>query len=331
MMSQEGLSHERDMSRAEWQRSIGAVVFTQAMDHLLAEGPIELPDMHDVNVTSTHWETVGYAPSFWTAAHLTVAGILENRLKTGEYQPSPDARQGIHDYTYYRTPLLVIQEGIKAQVGFPLNMAQLISQEAAYRGVTGYEIGGHAQLATFLRREDFRSMIHTALLARNGAWEHISVNAGLPADIHDAADHRPITSVAQHVARGIQFTDGKVDFTEAHRRELLQELQIANAHGNSLRGVHATRTSSGCPVRHLRPQFTPGDESQATLGRLAEYYDLTVEELTTPRRQTVVEDGLDFMAELLDNFDDLVVGRYATYSGSAQSPRSAGQPLAGHA
>ena len=324
---------ERDMARAEWQRSVGAVIFGEVADRIFADGPITTPDMALIERLSDNRGNAYGVDPFWHQAHAVIGDIMEARAKGQAESIANLALDGVHRYTHFgsmhRSPQEVVTEAVRAQTSFPLNMVQLIGMESRRRGLPWYRVQTYDELGATLRRPDFAHLIGETLLTRNAVWERLSLDRGVETQVWDKEKVSPIHDRTRHVMHELEFDEeGNVALGGPTRKFLREELKRVNQQGISENRGMADRTSSGCPARHLRPQFSTSPPSQFTVHKLAEAYGKTPEELLRTRETSVVEDGLRFMATILENYDDYTSGRLTTYSDSARSSVSADQQLA---
>ena len=322
-MSQSIEQGSRDLSRAEWQRSVGAVIFTQAADEVFAG---EMSDMPDLNTTVAWAKRNQYmtgVDSFWYLAHDVVYSIFAKRLT--ERRPhvptiaEPDVMEFTHFGSAFNSVTEVMDEALRTQAAFPLNTAQLISLKAAEQGIAGYEVTTYAQMAQMLRRSDFRDIVATSLLTSNGVWQNVSLDKGIS---DGAVTEESGADMIKNFYEALEFTaDDTVVMGEPMQQRLYAALKEVNKAGLSRTGFMANRASSGCPARHLRPHFTDSEADTLKLDALSRAYGKESAELQSQRHQSVVEDGLDLTSTILERLDTYFPdGQVSTYSSSAQYP-----------
>jgi hypothetical protein len=305
MMSEVVNTSERDMSRAEWQRGIGAIVFARAVDQILSAEP-ELPAMQDIEAAVEKREAQTGIPIFWLRAHRTLSTILTERIEQQEDELLPrSAEQGIKLHTHFGRhgdPRDTLYEGFNAQIHFPLNIAQIIAMTARRWQIPGYELRTYKDLSAFLVRPDFIAMMNQALVASNGAWQRLSSEEGVETHTFDRSE--PVDGMSGNVLDDLVFSDNTVAFGSLTLARLRERMRYVNQKGSSTHPAVLERTSSGCPARHQKPSFAYTTADWQALHALAGDYGVPVHDLLVARERNPVEDGLHFMATVLSKLDD---------------------------
>lgn len=315
-MSERRASHDRDIVRPEWQRSVGALVFMQASDQLFGDGDIALPPQNLLAGEVHRAAVEDRRQPFWYELHAGLAHILHMRMPGKQFDESlpPDVKQGFYENTHFQRPGIVLAEGINAQVGFTLNMAQLISQTADRRNVSGFEASTYPQVANLLRRDSFIKMIDAAAFVHNGFWGEFSTAPSLPrvGEWEEVGSFHPLGR-ARWLTQFILFENDDVGFMPGFDDVLRSALRDMNRNATNSSPT-SYRASSGCPARHLRPQLKVGDDvNQLGLKAAMDLYDLTYEELIVPRKTSPITDGIRFMADIVERFDDYQNGKLTSY------------------
>lgn len=328
----------RDMSRPEWQRGIGAVIFRVVGDTLFADGELTVPDMDQTDIWAARNEREKAVDPFWYRAHDAIETMLKGRRAKAADSLPPEVGDGLRRFTHFGyqsrgEPYDVISESVAAQVHFPLNLAQIISVEAEEREVSGFAVRSYSDVADVLDRSDVRLMIDQALLAKNGAWPSLSTEKGISRRYMDIVETFNPSVEARDAASEIVFDEqGRVAWQPRLLERLRDELRRVNREGNSnIESCVTTLASSGCPARHQQPSETAIKPHEMVLAKLVAATGKSRQELIGWRPTSVVEDGLTFMSTILRDFEAYASGEKTTYSGSAESPASAGRLAVGRA
>lgn len=318
-MMSEFVNPQRDMSRADWQRELGAVIFRITGDQLFAAGPIRTPDMTSVDLWARRTEEEKGVDAFWYRAHSAVLSALLPRAFTAAEAMPSEIDDSIKSHTFRGIVPRVVSEAVDAQVHFPLNLAQLVSVTASRRGIDGFTVDSYSDVADLIDRTDVQTIINQALLTRNGMWEDLSSQSGISRDFLDPLDHSPASYEARIIEKSLRFQQGSVCINEELQQTLLTELRKVNANGSSDPSEDTSRlTTSGCPARHHRIHHATVKRWPLELNALAAASNTPISELTATRETSVVEDGLRFMADYLRDFEAYTSGVKTTYSSSVR-------------
>jgi hypothetical protein len=291
---------ERDMTRAHWQMGAGAVVMNQLarqyyQESLRAFGEDNIKIL--LNLTDYFGRQYGLYGT-WAQAHALASGFM----KTIDFNPktTTDIEAQMVRHTYAKSANGATEEGMMTEARFPLNLAYLISAEAREKSVDGFEVKSLLDIADFFRRPDFRRMVDQSAFTLNNIWGGF---AAMPStEIHIPL----ISSDISPPEVSFEFSDGQVAFSEEFGNFLHSELVRVNQQGLSEGTEIQHRTSTGCPVRHLQPHFSSDPEAQDELARLAVHFGKTPEELTAKQDKTVIEEGLDHLADVFEQADQIL-------------------------
>jgi hypothetical protein len=289
----------RDLSRAHWQRSVGAVVFRELGDVQFTAPP--LPDSEIaplVQAAAQKSADLGDDPQWTTAQSILYHTLLRHSLPAGVLSSGTAIGDGLARHTFYRTPHRIMMEAIEAQVYYPLNLAHLVCHRAAVQGVAGYQVKRYGDIAGLLRRSDLRQMIDQSALTRNGVLQHMT-SGGVPPE--NMASRQPFS---EFESAGVLFdAAGSVTFHQDIRDFFLAALRHNNARGLSGEYQVDVQSSSGCPARHKQPHFTGSHEDTSALAALSQTFGKPESELIAVRPQSAIESGLDWMAGMLEHLD----------------------------
>lgn len=287
----------RDMSRAHWMRSVGTVAMTELTTRFYEEqefgsfNPDDLEDYSREVDEYLQWHTNSLT---WAHAFALSRMFLPHRLDGTFVGRSPELREQMERHTHYGTPTDVLREGLLTQATFPLNLAIDVSLAAEEAGAAGFEMEDLTGIARVLRRPDFQALVHAAAFTKNAVWEHYATT---PFDYYQSKspDDPPLDFV---------FSENGVAFTPSFSSYLKRQLAATNRRGlsSSSRAFSGVEdlVSSGCPVQHKRPHFTDSVEDEANLHKLSEYFDKPEAELLAERETTVITDGMNRLAYLLE-------------------------------
>ncbi len=171
-------------------------------------------------------------------------------------------------------------------------MARVISQQATAQEIGGFATDSLTSIAQVLRRPDFKNIVNTSALTRNGVWGAFATNPRLDFSRHPS---KPVLD--------LEFTDGQVALSAEFSGYLRNQLSRVNQEGKSFGRDIMSRVSSGCPVRHTHAQFTDSSGDRKNLRILSSYFGKPTEELLVPREQSVISRFLDVQANILDQAD----------------------------
>lgn len=294
-LEQRPVQIDRDMSRANWQRGIGAVVCRELTEEAFsAEPAIDHLSYGSLGNEVRH-SGLGHIEPLWATAYtvsniaVRTAMIVVRRRAVSmiDNQGAPLFRVGldIRQYAFWSSANSVFEEVGDTVAHFPISLARTISEHAATYARTqdGFERFMPRSLndvADLLESPDVQLMFNQALLPANGFWGTFSTRA-------EGLDRSRLT------AYPYAFTEGQVTFSDAALQQMRESIKAANTTSN----VSET-SSSGCPARHTRvnPQYIP---DQSRLTELSQALGKTPEELLAPRERNVAQTGLQFVISAL--------------------------------
>ena len=186
-----------------------------------------------------------------------------------------------------------VLEAAHTLLAFPFNV--LGHADRVARQQHGQPIAGSvsAMLAHY-RSPGFHTLCEQAALTRNGLWGKFSTHIGQSASDPD---------LTPALAFDFRQTPSGLIFPLASSATLYLRQQLAgqNRAGKSRQPVSTARSSIGCPARFLQPAFHPDDPADAArLKRLAAILQTNPQTIIVPARQSVIADGLDLVASLLE-------------------------------
>lgn len=299
----------RDMGRPHIQRSVGAVVAREVcaaffeeqragMDSIDTDKIIEW-SMRQMDAHSTG-AVLAIAQTLSLAIFYPVRGELPFQSRHAD-----EIDTIFFDNSFSTSMPEAMREGLLAQAHFPLNLARDISAAAAEKGKTGFETGTLMEIASVVRRPDFREMVDEASLTANGVWGGYSTSFE---KLHrfgrmDDADRLGFDIAAPAGLEFIFTAGGSVQFAPEIRAYLRERLRVVNKAGITYDphegGIDAA-PSSGCPARHLRAHFTKNSSDKHNLALLEDLFGKPSEAVLQPYDQSVIEAGLDLLADALE-------------------------------
>ena len=290
---------ERDLERAQWQRSVGQVVMTELFDSYL-DRDAEL-DYDELQLLGEQ-QIIAPRPSqdnLWARAHKVSYQAFHyasiNRDNFKKYQGT-SIEDGVYRFTYMRNLHTVFEEAIQTQARFPINLAREISEHARKQAVPNLEANNLSDIADILTHPSMEALVQTALLTRNSVWQTFSSKS--------RPDREPFTDHGDTIRLNFVFEDDKIEYHPSFVVFLRNALRRVNQPSSDQRGEPVERqSSSGCPVRSTRPQFTASSEDQANLLLLSTITNKTTEQLTAPRHETVQATALRRAAHMLRRAD----------------------------
>lgn len=288
MAAHSEISGTRNLSRAHWQRSVGSVVVGRMADDALRERAEQpLPDIDIINNYVHLCRGRNGLSQLWARVYV-VSGLLHQMVEDPYADTVQNAtiQAGFEQHTFTRSPERALEEGFNTQAVFPVNLAWGIERAAYRQRVKGYDMRTLEDVADMFRRPDFRSLVDQSALTKNGYWG--SNSTGVTYNMFETDD--------------FVFDDSGVRFSEARSRGIRQAIREVNQGGAKRRMGLPHQPSSGCPVRHVRPHFTPSAQDQANLAMLSQHYGVPAEALLAPRPQSVIYDALDFVAGALEAY-----------------------------
>lgn len=293
------------MERAHMLRSVEAVVSREVMTPVFAASTEQADTIALTDFIVLHQLALmdNERPErIWRAARDVAHRTLDSHCPQMKEEGVHEIDLLMKPYMYAMTAENAMYEGLMTQTSFPLKLAFEITGAAKNRRVAGYEVHSLADIASFLRRPDFRGMVDTAAFTANGVWK----------------DYSTAPTAAYHKERGPELDfvfsrDGTVDFTPRFKAYLRQRLVDVNRQGLAPDKAddieHAP--SSGCPARHLQARFRNTKEDEARLALLGTYFGKSRKELLAVHEDTVINAGLDRLAESLETMHERVETRLA--------------------
>ncbi len=297
---------DRDLSRAHWQRSVGAVVMDQSCKDLFTTESIELSNemIGTITAQSTKFAKDCHLPQLWAEASVLSEQYVAFKQPQNFREPEPHYPVVLYDqlerYTYEGRLSEVIREGLQAQTYFPVNLARKIDTYARHAKISSLYIESLADLANLVERPDFRTMVDQALLTRNGVWQSFT------ATMNPSQTERSPSLFTQEL---IAIDDHEhITFRPFVLRSLRKSLSQVNSVGvRSEKGtILSTVSSSGCPAGHSRPRFSRSPADEDNLIVLREFYDTTDQELLADQPETIVQRGLTYYASVLRAADKVL-------------------------
>ena len=289
----------RDLERAQWQRSVGQVVMTELFDiymeqevelnyeklQLLGQKQIMTASLNQANLWARAHE----------ASHQAFPYSSINRDDFKKYQGTV-IEEGMYRFTHMQDLVTVFNEAIQTQARFPINLAREISEHARKQAVPNLEANNLSDIADILTHPSMEALVQTALLTRNSVWQTFSST--------ERPTGESFTDNGDTIKLGFVFEDDKIEYHPSFVVFLRNALRRVNQPSSDQRGEPVERqSSSGCPVRSKRPQFTASSEDQANLLLLSTLTNKSVEQLTAPRHETVQATALRRAAHMLRRAD----------------------------
>lgn len=295
---------ERDMSRAVWQRTIGAVVMQELTEDALSSAPgldyltagnldyeIEAECRIPVDVSAL-WA------SAYAVSHLAVRSAFKpifKRVEQLEVDVLPDKYS--HDlsaYTYWKNNQDLMLEAQQTVTHFPVSLARSVCLHAnneLYGRTSSISVDDRFsprsldQIADLLDSPDIISMYDQSLFAANGFWKGFSTSTrGIEVGAIKFAPYK--------------FIEDRVAFSELTLRDMRSSVKDANNARPVMKQKYSPTSSSGCPARFTNVSASLGT-TDAHLVELAEAFGKTSEELLAPREFSPARLGLQFVARSL--------------------------------
>lgn len=295
------------MSRATWQRGIGAVVFRELTEDAFLAGPnkdrLNLELLQQEMKAKRIEDSTGDVGPLWTPAytisHVAIRGVMHDARKRAvtliDDRDAPLARfaKDLDKYIFWNSADTALEEAGDTIAHFPISLARTISTYAtshspALDGVERFIPKRLNDIADLLERPDVQIMFDQALLPANGFWADFSTNV---------ANFRR-TNLAG--VTPYSFIDGKVAFSDQALQLMRRSVRVANGSPDL-----GETSSSGCPARHakINPRHITDMEY---LKELSVVFGKTPEELLAPREQNVAQVGLRCVIAALRAGDKVV-------------------------
>lgn len=288
-------------TRAHWQRTEGMVIFDRAFRQAF---PLILERVDPNDIASrqrAHPEMNSLQLAFTASRNIADQTPHVTPKFTKSDVDELHDNMGLYTHSGMRFGL---NEGVDSTVFFPLNLLDAVDRQSPPGSPRFTE--RLSDMSTVLRRPFFGTLVETAAFTSNGLWGRFAstefsgrklsqfLGEGAPHfDFHDGLD-------------GLEF-----DFTDKVKQSLLASLRTRNQVARERSGIFqnmpestAMGTTSGCPVARKAPQFTDKPKDRARLQRLAEFYQVTPEELTRPRSESGIVFGLHRFADFLERVED---------------------------
>lgn len=301
-------AHKRPpLERASWQRSVGAVLMRELFSDALSAG-YELADEQHETVRSlavSNWEdTYKNIPLMWSFAYSYVEEVLQD-LKYTKITIHPGIKvpensvlkDELRRFTYSHWGVKdSVDEAIRSMAAFPLSLARSVCHHVGEDATNDGRFHPRSlrNIADLLDSEDFRLMIEHSLVASNGTWRGFSTER--------AADLSTTALLSGYDAYTVAH--GDVAYTEKAIHRLREQMKLNNRSSRpDDERQFENRTSSGCPARHLRPQFLDGMFNEA-VPELEQLFGKDIEELTEFRPMSIVMMGLNLTIDILRQASD---------------------------
>ncbi|MDB5176137.1 MAG: hypothetical protein JWM81_995 [Candidatus Saccharibacteria bacterium] len=306
--------HTRDISRIEWQRSVGHIIFSEMAEEILAAvpestwNPLWFAELKDCEIDASNpWE-VAYQ-----------AGLMFEDLASVALENSP-LRQKIDksgvnfqfsEFSFHRSMQNLAQETIPTAAHFPLHVLGTLNRlhEAVYSTPL---ITTTSSLQSALRSSDFSGMLHAMALAPNSYWpgdfssrpyESDPIKYYRTDDYEEASDF-PVKY--KKLDEALLPDDTSVLGFRYKPNRALAQIRDQNQKGLSAsESTVLHRATSGCPVRLATGAFnTP--KSQQAVAKLAAVLGKSPAELMARRERSGIQIGLDSLISVLEQVDDFL-------------------------
>lgn len=301
------IQFDRDMSRANWRRGIGAVVFRELTEEAFLAGPNS--DRLDLELLQQEMKAkridvaTGDLGPLWISAYtvsdVAIRGVMHGvRKRAVSLIDDRDAPLGrfakdLNKYVFWNSANTALEEAGATMAHFPISLVRTISTFAASHspaldGVERFMPKRLNDVADLLESPDVQTMFDQALLPANGFWADFSTNV-----VNFRRTN--LASVTPY-----SFTDGKVAFSDQALHLMRRSIRVANRSPDL-----GETSSSGCPARHakINPRHITDMEY---LRELSVVFGKTPEELLAPREQNVAQAGLRCVIAALRAGDQVV-------------------------
>lgn len=294
----------KDFSRTHWQAGPGNIGMS-SLARDVYRGSDNFPTQANVRSVYDKADFIRRQFGFnnlelpWVLAHAVMERTMKTPALNKKIMDNSAFKEQVEDYTSFGDTLFTLEDAMRTQKHFPVNLAMAVATEASQEGVPGFNVEELSDIADIFRRSDFHRLVHTAALTRQGIWRTFS---DMP-----VRQYKPLKNNPE---LGFEFTkDNKVMFDQPFRQFLKSELARVAALGVSVNGEFDKTevVSGGCPVAHIKARFTQGDASkyypmlEAMYGQPAE----DVVRSHNEHKTTVISEGLDIAASHLE-----IAGKY---------------------
>lgn len=293
-MSEVAATREVRRERAGWMRTVGAAVMRELALPLYEKQP-EFLGPQNFTAIEHHARHIEAREGLdLTIARAYALSMNTFKAPQGNIGPVPyndEIERQVAKYTFMDTSPMSFAEGMQSQQFTPLNLMRVVSAEADRQGVAGFKMATLTDIASILKRNDFRTLIDDAAFTRNGIWR----------DFTSQISHK--YDNLEGPALDVVFNDeGIVSFRPEFRQFLRQQLAEVNHQDRKDVDIHMA-SSSGCPAAHKGPRFTNSAKDKAHVALLSDHFKKTPEQITQQRDQSIIHDGLDRLALVLEAAD----------------------------
>lgn len=291
----------RDISRAQWQRGEGMVLYSNHADNAYADNTMYLDDAALSEILSNQYSSSSSDYNEFSFEGTEDPIVIQAVRIANALFPSPNKQFGsqhtipsliennIGRHTYAQTFEGTFEEANDTMRAFPLTLALTLSAAASERGIAGYELQCLRDYAAMFRKKDFRNMVDAAAFTNSGFWGSYS-NSMEP-------DLRPLIGDDAIV---YDQDSEQMGFSEPFVRQLHERMRLKNKKGDSDAPNIAVRPSSGCPARHLAPHFEGNQNSGASIEALAKHFGMSASEVVATREKSAINVGLDYLADAFE-------------------------------
>ena len=302
---------ERDLSRAIWQRGVGAVIMRELTDGAFDE----LPDFTLENTQYIWDESLNKLRTYshegltllWSGAYQTSKFVMDHSFdmvyRTLSEVASRDVdailRSGFNKFTYAGNPRAGITESKETMTYFPVTLARSICAHARTQDSSEsdrFKPQTLDEIADLLESPDFTAMVDASMFTANGFWRGFSTGVNSLA-------------TAGFVNMPYEFINGEVTFSDSS--SLLLKKQVKDNNHTGVNGNGYGNSTSGCPAQHLTPS-----EASITIhdgDSLRYMFDKTQEELFSVHEQSVTQTGLTYLVQGLKANSADFDGRMSSY------------------
>jgi hypothetical protein len=287
----------RDLSRGHFERSVGVAITNQVMEPFYRQCQTRLGDINLDEVTMrgsalAEWQQLSHKA--WGMAYVVTELALDpNRLQL----PSNSERDAVDSLLskgmFAGSIDYSMHDGVNTQAHFPIRLAHDISVAARAQRVRGFKATNLRDIASIIRRPDFRATVDSAAATANGVWGLYSTTFDEPLPATDGM-MPPL---------GFAFApDGTVSFSPEVQQFLTDAMRKVNLQGALAVTTDAelSAASSGCPARRIKPSFLDTPEDNARLALLSRYFKTSPAVIKQPVDLNIINQGLELTAHALD-------------------------------
>lgn len=287
----------RDISRGHFERSVGTTLVNQLMEPYYADAMQRLEHFSPSRlqaVGTARAEEINLLHPAWGMAQAVAETLLKpDAFATPDNEYSETVDGLLHKGMLAPSVSFMLYEAAETQSHFPLRFAHDIAKSAREQGASTFNAADLHDIATILRRPDFRLLVDKSAATANGVWGPYSTTHTMK--LQPWKNGMPPLSF-------LFDAEGNASFTPEMEKYLTDALRKVNSNGIpyvSSQAQHES-ASSGCPARRLKPTFRNTEEDQERLDLLARYFSKAPEEITAPVRENMINQGLDLTADALD-------------------------------